>query len=585
MNKWALRSVLFLAGVYVLAYLFFFVLQLLQYPEETLLYFYKVPWIFEEALRLFITHFPVLTTSGVLLAFSTYPAEQTELFEGTGVISGSTSRTIILFLILTLIYSVLSIGLLPSLYEHRHNRIYESNLAQSYLQQAETAEAEGNVNEAYTLYKDYLSIDTKNREIKDKVNYLEGQVTLQEAQKKKKSTEGEPQDPLLHDKYRNMSAAQLVEAAEKALHQEDPFTAHYMALLAQRVAQQENESREDAKRLAAKAWEEIGSLEPNREEQRAYQFYNKKVSGYQALTRRQPVKAYYIFKELLEEKPGDRDVKKYYKESVEQARRVSYFIDEAKRFRSNPGTRKIVYTDENNNLVFIEKLIIENGESWVYGIEIFNYKDSDKGSEKSSDKDLEKPVPTHISAPYGKITGKSLIMRGIDRNLEGHSIEPVVYNGHEDVSLPTVFTITPSLPQLMRLSREQEFLNRLNLPDLLSLQPVITQYGYPSYQFEVLTLMRILEPFLFLIFSVCALAFGWHTRVHKSGFPWLVVFLAPLLPFILDKLIILYEYLHQLLFTAVVLQYGFITGAVGLLVLEGILLFLAIFSVAMQKEL
>lgn len=581
MNRFALRSLLFLAGVYVLAYLFFFVLQLLQYPDETLLYFYKVPWIFEESLRMFIAHFPVITASGVLLAFSTYPAEHAELFEGTGVISGSTSRTIILFLVLTLIYSILSIGLLPTLHENRHNRIYESNLAQSYLQQAETAEASGNVSEAYTLYRDYLNIDTENREIKDKANYLEGQVTLQEAQEKKKIIEDGPQDTLLHDKYRNMSASELVEAAQKALDNEDPFTAHYMALIAQRIAQRDNENREDAKRLAARAWEEISSLEPNREERRAYQFYNRKVSGYRALTRRQPVKAYYIFKELLEEKPGDRDVKKYYKESLEQARGISYFIDEAKRFRTNPGTRKIVYTDENKNLIFIEKLIIESGENWVYGVEIFNY----KGFDKDSDKDPENQAPTHISAPYGKIAGQSLIMRGIDRNVEGHSIEPVVYNAHKDVSLPTVFTITPSLPQLLRLSREQEFLNRLNLPDLLSLQPVITQFGYPSYQFEVLTLMRILEPFLFLIFSVCALAFGWHTRVYKSGFPWLIVILAPLLPFILNKLIILYEYLHQLLFTAVVLQYGFITGAVGLLVLEGILLFLALFSVAMQKEL
>ncbi len=577
MNRFALRSLIFTLIAYLAGYIFFFVLQLIQYPEESLLYLYKVPWIFEESLRLLISHFPVLTAGGILLAFSTFPAEHAQLLEGTGIISSSTSRTIILILVLTFMYSILSIGFLPILHEHRHNRLYESTLAQSYLSQAETAEAKDDIEQAYTFYKDYLNIDSENRKIKEKVNFLEGQVSLQEAQKTQEVTETEPQDTLLHDKYRNMSAIELVEMAEKALEvDQDPFTAHYLALIAQRVAERKNQSREDAKRIAAKAWEKIGSLEPGKEEQQAHRLYNKKISGYRALTRQQPIKAYYTFKELLEEKPGDPDVKKYYRESLQQARQVSYFIDEAKRFKTNPGTRKIVYVDNQKNLVFIEKLVMEHGSTWAYGIEIFNF-------DGNSSNDIKKTG--HLSASHAKLSAQRLIMKGIDRSKEGRTIEPTIYNGEDNNSLSSVFTITPSLPQLMRLSREQAFIHMLNLPDLITLQPVITKFGYPSYQFEVLTLMRILEPFLFLIFSVFAIGFGWHTRVYKPGFPWLIIVVAPLVPFVLHILIELYEYLHHLLLTAVVLHYGFITGAVGLLVIEGVLLFLALLSVALQREL
>ncbi len=571
MNKFARRSFFFLVGAFLLGYLFFFLLQLQRYPEESLLYFYKVPWIFEEALRMLIEYFPVLTISAVLLAFATIPGTQAELIGGTGVISSSISRTIILFLLFTLLYSILSIGLLPVLYEHRHNRLYQSSLARSYLQQAETAEQQGEQEAAYVLYRDYLDIDEDNRAIKDKVNYLEGQVTLQEAAERQQVMEEEPRETLRHDNYRDMSANELVTQAQQALEQDDPFTAHYMALLAQQVAERENISREDAKRLAAKAWEKIATLEPSREEQEAHRIYSRKLSGYQAFIRQQPVKAYYIFRSLIEEHPGDPDVKEYYQRSKEQAEQVSFFIDEAELLKSNPGTRKIVYLDDEGKLLFIEKLVIEGGQIWAYGIELLTFSPTD--------------LQEHISAPYGRFSGDTIILQGIDRQKEGRSIQPTVLSSSEEEYLRSSIHITPSLPQLLRLSREQAFLNRLTLPDLLALQPVISEYGYPSYQFGVLTLMRILEPFLFLIFAIFAVAFGWHTRVHAHGFPWIIMVLAPLLPFVINQLVILYEYLHRLLLTAVLLEFGFITGMVGLLVLEGLLLFLALFSVAIQKEL
>lgn len=581
MNRFAFRSFIFMMGAFLLGYIFFFIQQWIQYPEATLLYFYKVPWILEEALRVLIEHFPVVAVSGVLIAFSTFPADKASLLEGTGVISGSTSRTIILFLIATLLYTILSIGLLPELYEARYDRIYQSSLARSYLQQAEQAEQQENEAAAYRLYRDYLNIDSDNRAIKDKLNYLEGQVSLQTAQKRQRGEEQDLPDSIWHDEYRDMSAVELVEKGRAALNNKDPFTAHYMALIAQRVAQRQNHTREDAKRLAARAWEAIGALEPSREQEQAWTVYNRKLSGYEALTRQQPVKAYYIFKDLRESQPGDPDVKEYYRRSMQQAQQVSYFIEDAERFKSNPGIRKIVYMDDSRTLVFIEKLVIENGEHWVYDIELLRL----SAVATAADDDDEAGIFAHISAPFGRISGESLILKGIDRDDENRSIEPTVYVSRAEDPLQTVVNITPSIPQLMRLSREQEFLDRLTLPDLLALQPVITQFGYPAYRFEVLTLMRILEPFLFLIFAVFAVAFGWHTRVYAHGFPWLVLIVAPLLPFLMTQIIILYEYLHKLLFTAVVLNYGFVSGAVGLLVLEAVLLFLALFSVALQKEL
>ena len=326
-----------------------------------------------------------------------------------------------------------------------------------------------------------------------------------------------------------------------------------------------NDSREDAKQLAARAMQEIESLEPGRQQKEEYDIYRRKVKGYEALTHQRPIEAYYTFKKLKEEVHADRDINKYYQISLEETRGVSYFIDEAEMTRTFPGIEQIVYIDRNPSLnvnegetiVYIDNLVQDAGTFWAHGVEIMSLSD-------------EMDTPSfHLQADYGKLVNNTLMLKGIYRDDPEKTLEPSFYSAEQLPEVSTVFTLTPSIVQLVRLSRQQDFLHQLNLPDLI----------------QILLLLRLLKPFLFLILSILALGLGWRFRVKGNRFPWGLSWVIILLPFVVHMLLYLIEYAHQIVLSALVLNSGLSTGLVALVLIEALLLFLALLPVAMQKDL
>ncbi len=573
MIRFNTRALIFMLVFYALGYVYFFISALLNVPADQLLAFYKTVWVFEEALRALVEYFPVLTVSAVLIAFSTIRSDTIELTVTAGSISKPVSKTLVLFLFFTLIYSALTIGLLPVLWEHRHNRLYTSNLAKSYLAEAQQAEAEGKLETAYQFYRDYLQIDKTNREVKDAANYLEGQITIQKAD----SQTPEPEKPLPpRTEYRNMDVIDLLDRAEKSLTEDDPFTAHYLA----GIVLDMDESRDDARQLAARAMQQIESLEPSRQQRREYELYHRKLKGYEELIHQRPIEAYFIFKELKEEVTADRDIDTYYRESLIETRRVSYFVDEAEGTRSLPGVRQIVYIDQNPRLVgengqavvYIDKLVRDGGDFWVHGIEIMKLGSSGEPA-------------FHIQADYGKLVNDTLLLKGLYLEDQEKTVEPLVYSGTELPEVDTVFQLSPSLAQLVRLSRQQDYLHMLNLPALIQILPEISRFGYPPSQFQVLLLLRLLKPFLFLILTILALGLGWRLRIRGEKFPWGLIWVIPLVPFVMHLFIYLVEYSHHIVLSSVVLYAGFYAGLAVLVLMEALLLFCALLPIAIQKEL
>lgn len=573
MIRFHTRALITMLVFYAIGYVYFFIIAFLDFPADQLLAFYKSAWVFEEALRSLVEYFPVLTVSAVLIAFSTIRSDSFQMTVSAGSISKPVSRTLVLFLFFTLIYSALTIGLLPVLWEHRHNRLYTSDLAKSYLAEARQAETEGELESAYQFYRDYLQIDKTNREVKDAANYLEGQITILEADSKIP----EPEKPLPpRTEYRNMKVVDLLDRAERSLAEEDPFTAHYLA----GIVLDMDESRDDARQLAARAMQQIESLEPSRQQRREYEIYHRKLKGYEELVHRRPIEAYYIFKKLKEEVTADRDIDKYYQESLIETRRVSYFVNEAESTRSMPGVQQIVYIDRNPHLagdngqavVYIDKLVRDGGDFWAHGIEIMKFGPSGEPA-------------FHIKADFGKLVDDTLLLKGLYLEDQEKTIEPVIYSGEELPEVVTVFKLSPSLAQLVRLSRQPDYLHMLNLPVLIQILPEISRFGYPPSQFQVLLLLRLLKPFLFLILTILALGLGWRLRIRGEKFPWGLIWVIPLVPFVMHLFIYLIEYSHHIVLTAVVLYAGFYAGLAALILMEAFLLFCALLPIAVQKEL
>jgi hypothetical protein len=589
MSRFNLRTLLFILLAGTSGYVFFFVLALINYPEESLLPLFKVGWVFEEALRSLIEHLPTLTFTAVLLSFGTINRGTLRHPPSTGTLSKPIRKTIGILIFFSLVYTALYVGMLPVLFQHRYNRLYSSTLAKNYLRSAEQAEKAGDLDLASRNYRLYLGIDGENRLIRGKLKELEGELSIEESESEKPEASAAVYIP--HSEYRNLGVMQLLEKAQQALEEEDPFTAHYLA----GIALEMEENREDARRISAEAWQRISSLEPTREEEERYKIYHRKLAAYQALTKHRPVEAYYIFRELRNLSRTDPDIREYLAESQKQAMQVAYFIDDAEASASIPGVPRIVFLNREETevntmnasgtpsntqtLVYFDKLVSHNGDHWAHGIEILEFS-------------REGEVLSHFYARYGRIIDHDLLLKGINRDNSEIVLEPDFYPvdgkadsaGRMDGDM-MIYRLAPKVSQLSRLTRGQDFSRRLNLPALLEILPEIERFGYPKVEFELLVLMRLLKPFLFFILSVLGIGIGWHLRVHGEKFPLYLVPLVFPIPFAVHQLVLLFEYAHRLILSWSVLFGGMALGLAVLLITETILLFLALLGISIHREL
>jgi tetratricopeptide (TPR) repeat protein len=569
MRKTALRLFLFILGAYVLTYLGAFVYQLQIYPSEQLLPLYRIPWVFEEALRTLISVLPSVHLTAILLAF----AISTHYPGGASLEDPSQAlrKSIVLFMLFTLLFAAFDIGLHPMLQRHRHDRLYRSELGLDYLKRADQAQEQGNLETALRLYRDYLTIDPRNDLVDDRADKIAGQLSAEAGEEAREQQPAEPR-PEPRSSYQDLSAAELVTMGTSKLEEdEDPFTAHYLA----RLALELDPGREDAQRLAGRAMQQIRELEPSRAEEREHDIYRRKVAGYTALDRGRPVEAYYIFEALKQEVPNDPDVREYYDISRRQASEVSYFIEEAEKTDTVPGVEQVLYLeprdDPSRRAIYFDKLVRIRSGTWVHEPEIIQF--TPGGS-----------VEFHLTAPYGKISGDSLILRGIHRSTEENKLTPTYRAGSPPNQPSQIFPVVPNVEQLQRLSQRDEYFKRLSLLDLIKLEPVLSRFGYPPREVQVAVLKRLNEPFLFFILSFFAAALGLRLRARRRRFPAPLLIAVPLVPVILYFLLETYRYLSLLGFSLFITLLGMTATLFIFLAIQALLLFLGLLFTATYRE-
>ena len=110
---------------------------------------------------------------------------------------------------------------------------------------------------------------------------------------------------------RNATSHELLKKAQQSYQEKSWLNAHYYSILAQRVAEPGSANEEDAKIMAADAWNMLA--EPGRfENDEAEERYWQKKLAYSQLMAGNVVEAYYNFSDLLQRYPTDEDVRRYH---------------------------------------------------------------------------------------------------------------------------------------------------------------------------------------------------------------------------------------------------------------------------------
>ena len=560
------RALVVVFSVYAAIFLGIFFFGVFTFPVKNFLPVFRSQWTLNESVIRFMSIILTAHCTSVLLTYALSPTS------GIGSdFSRSVSATLVTFLILTVVYSILIEGAAPGARRVVSSIGYRTEVNRTYFDAAKRSFEAGRFDESKRYLSYYRSVDPGNQEAAD----LWGTLTQRLANDLR---EREANQPAVTAQALDLTPAELISRAEGFLDSEDAFSAYYYANLAKESAAALGESWRSADRIAAIAASRIEKLGLSSIERAEAELFVAKQRGIEAISSRDPernVEGYYLFAELALEFPDDVEVDRYLKEASILVESISFFLDEAEAILPLPGTRDIVFVnarpDENGALPFteivsIEKLVFLDIGTYAEGIEVI-------GLETSGG------VSYRYRAPLAELIGGVLIMRGIDRADPTRYTEPDVIESNSDID-PNMLVLRPDASELMRLSIAEDQVMSSGFFSLLDIAEIAVEYGHDATEVAAAALDRLSAPFIFFSLSLITAAFGIKFNIKVGRPPIASMLLLPALPVVVYGLTEGYRYASRIITAWLATSVDFSLSLVLVLVWQLIILVAVIFVLA-----
>jgi len=362
-----------------------------------------------------------------------------------------------------------------------------------------------------------------------------------------------------------------------AFREERYFDAHWLATLAGRLAQEGSPEEANAARLAGEAWNKISSQAPNRMEERLFQIYNLKLSGYQAMNTGDWIRAFYIFQELLSITPDDPDAANFLAASERGAKEYAFFLDEMELSMGEILTGAVFSLPSGTGRAALRFLSLTTSADVAYVIG-FEYMDFD----------LNSSMRASVSAPYAKLLPFNLnekpqvliLTHVLDRNNRNRSYEGEWLAGRKTTS---EILLDVSYEDLLLLSDVRHGLSNLQIDELFTASKKLDDFGYVSQIFQAEILNRIGSVLFFLPMAIFILILGWRYRA-KTKPRYLFILLLPVLPVVFHGFVFMYRSVINISGIWLVLSLGFTPALIVMIAVFGVLLFLSLIILAGQHS-
>ncbi len=567
MNPALKRLAVIWAVVMVFGYLVCTVSALRAFPEESIHEAFRMGWILDRAGIMLLRYFLPLHCTAVLLSYSLFHPSRMTQMEGGEPFYRMVSGALVFFLILTAVYTVFGEGVEPAMHVRLETRSFQTETAErAYDLAIEAMENERYHDAEINLIK-YLAVLPDDLAARDMLREAKSfAATLERTADADAETAGSGEFEMSGEAVEYYRRAQEREEAG------DLFTAHYYA----RMAYEIDPMLEKAKRLAVRLWDRIEEQIPDPEESDQAALFRRKMEGYRALTQeRDPIRAYYIFTELLSRYPGDRDVKEYRQRSIAEVRRLAFFVDEIEPFSAFPGQTDILFlnrsTQEMREFVFLKKVVNTRDGIFLFGIDVIAIDPSGR-------------IRYHFNAPYGKMENRTVLMSCLDRTVPDLRYEPVYYAGERSLEMSTILPLSPPADKLGLLTVRQDYLSVVGIPQLWTVMDIFETYGYRGEPIEAEILVRIIESFTFLILSLIGVAVGWGLRVRVGTLPVYGLIGIPVIFLLVLFITGVYEFVSRVTCVASVRAAGFWPALIVLVFVQGGLILAALIALALQTS-
>ncbi|MDC7226189.1 MAG: LptF/LptG family permease [Spirochaetales bacterium] len=554
------RFLIITAASYIIAFLFFLILNNFKFAPRDIDIYFRSGWIIYNTMLQFFNYLIPVQAVAIIFTFSVfYPeARSASGFDmlTTRVFSKFVTIIIIILLSLTALFFVGNEIFKPRLHRNIDNYTHLTKTSRAYLEQARAAADDGRLFDAEEAVRRYLAIKEDDADGLTLLRAVEARI---ENQYSAKSIEDEESADYADNL--DLSYDDALRLARHYLDIEDYYSAYYYAQIASGLSGSSAESGS----ISTRAWTALSRTEPSKEDEEEFRLFSEKKRGTELLLAGKPIDAYYLFNQLNVDHPEDPDVLKYLDESRRKTRELTYFTGEAEEALNFPGINDIAFlnsTDEfERELVYFGKMVTIPSGTYFRNIEAIRFDGTG--------------VNRHIIAEYGKLSGDHIVLNGIDRENSNLKIYPEYLQTDSMPELYNTLKLNVEWTHLSGLGGSDIY-HKMSLIDLIEYEPVISGYGWMVEPLYIEIITRILNPCGFIILSLAAIALGWKYRRFSGRVPVAGFILLPVVVYITALFCETYLYAMRLLCSWIFLSFGK-PAAISLLAASQIILLLSAF--------
>ncbi len=568
MNRSLLSRIMpFLLAFYALSFAAFFVYAVVTFSATSYLPGLRWEYAITRAFVLFMDYLiPVHAAAVAVAASLSFDAGTPRTAAAARPFSRIASSTLVAFLVLTAAYTALAEGVAPRARKRLADMQYLSRVAREYGREAAAAMQAEDYRGALDAIDHYLGIDPGNPQMAAQRLMAVSKAARQAAPAPAMSAAG------LDSSTSSANAQALVEKARFYAAQKDWFSAHYYAEAAVAL----DPRRVDALRMASEASGMLAGLTREETDKRRAALLQRKKDALQELESGDALGAYYAFVGLSAENPRDPDIVNYLAQAAAAVRRAAFFLDEARRVETLPGSQGILFLNrfdaDASEAVSIGKMVeLPGGDAYFFNVEAVHY-------------DAAGTVAWHFTAPYGRRDGDSILMHAVDRTDPRTQLLPLYIQGTRPAADRNILRLLPPMDEVHALSPVGSTLDSMSIGEMWRLRGRLESFGLARQSLSVEMTMRLVMPFAFLILSVLCTAMGWSLRVRGGErFPAMGIVLLPLLPVVLALLSLLYLHAHRVIAGFAVIGFGLTAALIVLAALQVVLLAVSLVLLAGQS--
>jgi len=588
-NSLTRHSSFFIFTVYIIAASLLILVFRYIFPGEiSPLPVFSKSWKLVKALIEIITLFPALAFSGLVIPFG-IPSED-DFFEDEESPQNLFHRfqiPIITAITAAVLYALLFFLILPLAQNGEKDMRFKGELyklakhrAETHRKEHEWVQASQFIGICDSIWKNSPEIDELRGEVKINIDRVEASVRRRQEEKPKTTSIS-----ALPGQKEPVDAGEAIFMGQAAFDKGQFLDAHWLATLAERIARPGSPEVAKATELAAKAWNQIEAFQTSAEEENAYALYRLKLSGYEAFTSGDYIRAFYIFREHSQKSPNDPDTKRLLEASEKGTKETAFFIDEIEVSLGNTQTNAIlslpVVEDGLSGRSVIRIASLSTTPDVAYGI----------GIEYMAFDSRSRPLYS-LYAPNAKILpitidGKRqvhILMRALDRNSPLKRWEPVWNIRNENSRNPddAQIILDMSYETFLEIIKLRQGLPSLSINELYTAAELADKAGYIPQVYEAEIFNRFGSCLFFLPMSVIAIAMGWYFRARRQP-RYIFIPLLPVLPLVFSGIVFLYRKALSVIGTSLILAVGFSEAFALLVVFLALSFFISLVILVKQR--